>query len=161
MAPVWAGPASQVKRVVVVRESVETPTAHSKNPPLAERAASLLLSGPDGPGGAGLGPGRSGQGPAGNYLFASLFLFTYAQIFFVMTEGPMGELPMIFSMESLQPLKLIAYPPNAAFPLLPFLFFAIPFPPSNRLWGLRPAPPDPAEGIMTGLRGRAREKYNP
>src|SRR5262249_3209318 len=55
-------------------------------------------------------PGRR-DGPAessGYYFFASFFFFTYAQIFFVISEGPMGLLPMTSSSVSLHPLKLIA-----------------------------------------------------
>jgi len=88
-----------------------------------------------------------------------------------MTEGPIGFEPKIFSAESLQPLKLMEYPPNAG-------FFAMPSPPSRWIlerqkeppWPAvpnaemeprRPAPPNPAEGIITGLRGREKEKILP
>jgi hypothetical protein len=42
------------------------------------------------------------------YLPAMRFFFTYAQIFFVISEGPMGLGPMTDSSVSVQPLKLIA-----------------------------------------------------
>ena len=64
-------------------------------------------SGPDDPGGAGQGE----DDPVGTqraYFFASFFRFTYAQIFFVISEGPMGVEPMTDSSVSLHPLKLIA-----------------------------------------------------
>src|ERR1041385_4810478 len=41
------------------------------------------------------------------YFFASFFLFTYAQIFFVISEGPISAEPITDSSVSLQPLKLI------------------------------------------------------
>src|SRR3990170_2678738 len=43
-----------------------------------------------------------------------------------MTEGPIGFEPKIDSAEPLQPLKVMEYPPNAAF------FFAMLSPPSRR-----------------------------
>src|SRR5439155_8633483 len=52
--------------------------------------------------------GRGTKSPSGGYrLPASFFRFTYAQIFLVMSDGPMGEPPNTDSMESEQPLKLI------------------------------------------------------
>ena len=45
---------------------------------------------------------------AARYRLPSFFRLTYAQIFFVMTEGPIGSLPNTASSESLQPLKLMA-----------------------------------------------------
>src|SRR6185369_18081882 len=44
----------------------------------------------------------------GSYFLARRFRFTYAQIFFVISEGPMGLEPMTDSSVSSQPLKLIA-----------------------------------------------------
>ena len=61
---------------------------------------------PERPGGAGLAQ----DDPVGTqrlYFLASLFRFTYAQIFFVISEGPMGAPPMTAYMVSLHPLKLI------------------------------------------------------
>ena len=51
----------------------------------------------------------------GDYRFASLRLFTYAQSFFVMSLGLTGLLPKTASIVSVHPLKLMEYPPNAAF----------------------------------------------
>src|SRR3989338_6780269 len=117
----------------------ETPTAHSRSLHPPSEPSACFRQGQERPGGAGQAQDDPARVQRVDYRFPSLFRFTYAKIFFVITEGPMGVLPMIFSIESLQPLKLIAYPPNAAFPLFPFLFFfllfAIPSPPSNRLWG--------------------------
>src|SRR4029453_5338914 len=64
----------------------------------------------------------------------------------------MGLLPMTDSSVSSQPLKLMEYPPNAAF------FLAIRHSSLVDCWGSCPAPPETAEGIMDGLRGREKRK---
>jgi hypothetical protein len=47
------------------------------------------------------------QAQATQRSLPSLYRFTNAQIFFVMTEGPIGTLPKTFSSVSVRPLKLI------------------------------------------------------
>lgn len=47
-----------------------------------------------------------GQVQAPQRRLPSLRRFTYPQSFFVMTEGPIGVLPKIFSSVSMHPLKL-------------------------------------------------------
>jgi hypothetical protein len=46
-------------------------------------------------------------GAVAQRLPASFFRFTYAQIFFVISDGPIGLEPKIDSTVSSQPLKLI------------------------------------------------------
>jgi hypothetical protein len=64
------------------------------------------VKGPDDPGGAGLAEDDPVE--RCGYFFASFFRFTYAQIFLVISEGPIGVDPMTDSSVSLHPLKLIA-----------------------------------------------------
>src|SRR5712664_3831961 len=66
-----------------------------------------------------------------------------------MTEGPIGPLPNTDSSESLQPLKLMWYPPNA------FLPFAMSLPPCVVVEP--PASPSSARGITT-TRTRGRKQ---
>lgn len=55
------------------------------------------------------------MGRDADYLPAIFFRLTYPQSFFVISEGPIGAEPMTDSSVSLQPLKLIEYPPKAGF----------------------------------------------
>jgi hypothetical protein len=57
------------------------------------------------------GAGQAQDDPVGfhpDYFLPSRFFFTYAQIFFVISEGPIGLSPMTDSSVSVQPLKLSA-----------------------------------------------------
>src|SRR5215813_3167758 len=55
------------------------------------------------------GAGQAQDDPVGlhtDYFLPRRFFLTYAQIFFVISEGPMGLSPMTDSSVSVQPLKL-------------------------------------------------------
>src|SRR6266542_2282634 len=143
------------ERGEVKRRAVETPTAHSRSS-FAPSEPGARCPGPERPEGAGQAqddPVRVQRA----YFLPRRFRFTYAQIFFVISDGPVGLSPMTASSVSLQPLKLIAYPPNAAF------FFAIPSPPSVALVVGGPARRLPIwpRVLCTHSEGGKREKYYP
>ncbi len=98
----FGGEAGEVKR----RAGSTNTNGSLDEPPRMERAASLQQPGPERPEGAGQAqddPVRVQR----TYFVARRFRLTYAQIFFVISEGPMGLAPMTASSVSLQPLKLM------------------------------------------------------